>query len=270
MKFLIILFFVSMTQVQASSTYFHKKSLPIKTSVFSHDLLEKVYQKYVKNGHVNYSSLSKDSKDLDEYIKLLAFVDLSPMSRNEKLAFYINAYNAYTLQVIVQNYPLKVTNRNAPKKSILQIPRVWDEYKTVVADETLSLNQIEHQKIRKFQDPRVHFLMVCAAKSCPKLPSVAFTKENIEENLEKSTKEFLNDSSKVHYCENCDEIKLSKIFEWFPHDFKKFYLPSMKRYHKLSGVITFIYQRMPKKLQKQFLKKKPKITYFEYDWTLNE
>ncbi|MCO4784014.1 MAG: DUF547 domain-containing protein [Candidatus Cloacimonetes bacterium] len=270
MFFKIFISFLSCCHLWASGSMVKSKTLQIKVSSVSHRALQSVYDRFLKDGKVDYLGLKKNRKLLDSYLKKIAYLDGSQLERNDLLALYLNVYNAFTLQVIIDHYPFKVTNRSKPKESILQIPRVWDDYTIDISGELLSLNELEHQKIRKFQDPRVHFAMVCGANSCPKLQGQAFTKKNINSLLNKSRDEFLDNPQNYHYCKDCKTIRLSTIFKWFSQDFKKFYKKETRRYQKSSGVIGFIIDRMPKDLREHFLKKQPKIVYSNYDWHLNK
>jgi hypothetical protein len=131
-------------------------------------------------------------------------------TREDKLAYWINAYNALTIDLIVRNYPTK---------SIKDIKDPWNQRLWKFGDKWQNLSDIEHKILREMNEPRIHFAIVCASVSCPKLQNVAFTASNLEEQLTKVTKEFLSDSSKNELSE--DSIKLSKIFKWFKKDFEQ-------------------------------------------------
>lgn len=164
------------------------------------------------NGQVDYSSFKSNKAELQAYIEVLQdhYPNLENDSRNEKLAYWINAYNALTIDLIIKNFPLK---------SIKDIKDPWDQRLWKFGDQWLSLNDIEHNILRKMDEPRIHFAIVCASESCPKLQNTAFTAENLEEQLTKATKEFLADETKNNISEN--DLKLSKIFKWFKKDFEQ-------------------------------------------------
>ena len=137
------------------------------------------------------------------------FDKLKP-SKEQKLAYWINAYNALTIDLILQNYPLK---------SIKDIDKPWDQRLWKFGDKWLSLNDIEHQILRKMDEPRIHFAIVCASVYCPKLQNEAFIAEKIDSQLSKATSEFLSDTSKNFISQN--SLEISKIFQWFSKDFKE-------------------------------------------------
>ena len=183
------------------------------------DLLKKHVDQY---GNVNYKEFKIDSNDLDKYIDHLK--KNSPndsWNNNEKLAYWINAYNALTIQLIIKYYPVKSIKDIG---SFIQIPYIntpWDiECFDISGEKNLSLNNIEHGIIRKdFEEPRIHFALVCAAKSCPKLLNEAYRPELLDQQLTKQTKEFLANTSKNKITK--DKLELSKLFSWYGGDFRK-------------------------------------------------
>ena len=202
-------------------------------------------QKYVnEDGIVNYSSWSKNKDDLNKYIKLLE--QKSPASywdRNDSLAYFINAYNAITVKLILNNYPIG---------SIKEIKDPWDKENLKLPNNSLTLNDIEHKVLRKMGDPRIHFAINCASESCPKLLNEAFVASKIPKQLEAVTSSFINDTSKNNFSK--DKITVSRIFLWFSKDFgsKKERITFIQKY----ALINF--------------SDKAKIKYQEYNWKLNE
>jgi len=202
-------------------------------------------QKYVDDdGNVDYNSWKKNQNDLDKYIQLLE--NKPPASywdKNDSLAYFINAYNAVTVKLILDNYPLK---------SIRDIKDPWDSKSLNLPNNTMTLNDIEHKVLRKMGDPRIHFAINCASASCPQLSNEAFRASKVQKQLEEATALFINDTSKNEITEK--NIGLSKIFLWFSKDFgsKKERIVFIQKYS-----------------QKPF-KDKAKIKYQEYDWSLNE
>lgn len=202
-------------------------------------------KKYVDNaGNVNYAGFKTESSRLQVYLDQLAKTEpQSSWSKNEKLAYYINLYNAATVKLIVDNYPLK---------SIKDIPNRWKKNWIKVGNTTTSLNDIEHEVLRKMNEPRIHFAINCASYSCPKLLNVAFTKANMESLLEKSTKEFVNDPTRNTLAEK--KVKLSQIFKWFKKDFTT-----------NGSIADYI-----KRYSNTPLAEKVSVGYIDYDWSLNE
>lgn len=186
-----------------------KESLEYKNTM--HKRWNVILQKHVsKNGNVDYLGI-KGETEFDVYIDYLS--EKQPdgtWSKQQKLAYWINAYNALTVDLILQNYPLK---------SIKDIKDPWEQRLWKFGNKWINLNYIEHQILRKMNEPRIHFAIVCASVSCPKLQNEAFIASKLEQQLTNSTKEFLSDSSKNELSQN--SIKLSKIFKWFKKDFEE-------------------------------------------------
>lgn len=206
-------------------------------------------QNISSEGVVNYKGIIKDKVSLANYISYLE--KTSPeasWSDNKVKAFWINAYNAYTIQLIVENYPLK---------SILNIKKegkdAWHQKFAVVGGESYTLNDIEHEILRKqFSDPRIHVGVNCASYSCPPIANFAFSEHNIEIELERLMKKFVNDPTRNVV--TAKKLTLSKIFEWYKDDFTK-----------NGTLVSYIDNYTDTELSK-----KTKVKYMEYNWNLNE
>lgn len=178
----------------------------------NHSLWHTLLQNHVSSdGNVNYKAFKSDSSQLNAYINHLSKSTPSESwSKKEKLAYWINAYNALTVDLILRNYPVKsIKDINNPWKQ-----RLWEFGKN-----NYNLDEIEHEILRNMNEPRIHFAIVCASYSCPKLQNEAFTAEKLDTQLTKATKEFLADTNRNEISEN--SIKISKIFDWFSKDFTK-------------------------------------------------
>lgn len=212
-----------------------------------HFLWNELLQKHVSdNGNVNYKSFKTDHKKLVEYIHILALLKSKPefdsISKNEKLAYWINAYNALTIDLIIKNYPVK---------SIKDIKDPWGQKLWKLGDKWYSLEDIEHEILRKMDEPRIHFAIVCASYSCPKLQNTAFTASSLETQLTAATTQFLSDTKRNEIKEN--SLKLSKIFKWFDKDFEQ-----------NGSLIDFL-----NKYTDLTISAKAKISYKDYNWDLN-
>lgn len=201
--------------------------------------------KYVSpSGKVNYKGFKADKTALTAYLQALS--DNPPQgtwSRAEKMAYWINAYNAFTIELICENYPLG---------SILKLDggKTWDVKRIKLGGKPYSLNQIENEILRpQFKDARIHFAINCAAKSCPPLLNKAWTAANLEETLEKRCRQFVNDSR--FNTLGADKAVLSKIFDWYAADF--------------GDLKTFINQYAVTKLNAN-----ASLAFQEYDWDLND
>jgi len=238
--------------------------------VLNHGLFTRVLQIHVRDGNVNYKALKTDPYDLLQYLGQVAKVQLKAMSKREKLALFINAYNAYTLKLVIEHYPIKGWNPLFPRNSIRQISGAWDEWKITVGGKKMTLNDLEHNYIRKLGDPRIHFAIVCAAKSCPLLASYAFEPDKVGLQLDERVRLFMQRSDKFFYCFDCKKIKISKILEWFYGDFSRFAVDGTRSYKRYAGVMGFFLNYFNEDLRQKALKDKPSIDFLQYDWFLNE
>ncbi|MHC4806291.1 MAG: DUF547 domain-containing protein [Planctomycetota bacterium] len=231
-------------------------------------------------GMVNYRKLKAEPQKLRAFVTALGNLDgkgFDKWSDNEKIAFWINAYNALTLKAIIENYPIKSSffrSRVFPKNSIRQISGVWDKITFNVMGQNLTLGHIEHKILRvKFNEPRIHMVMVCAAMGCPPLRNEPYIGEKLDEQLDKQTHRFLANSAKFKIERGNDMLYLSPIFKWFANDFIKKYGPdkSIGKHNKEeSAVLNFIASYLGQAQKNYVLAGKFKIKYLKYDWSLNE
>lgn len=210
-------------------------------------------EKYVKDGVVNYQGFKKEEQKLDQYLKMLDEANPDKLSRNEQLASYINAYNAYTIKLILQHYP--------GLKSIKDIGGWWKGPWKIkfckIGGKNYTLDEIEHSILRpRFKDPRVHFAINCASKGCPPLISEPYQGNILEQQLDASTRAFLNNPEQNRLEGNT--LYISKIFKWFRDDFQ-------------GDVIGFFLKHTQEDLRKLLLanREQIKIKYLNYDWSLN-
>ena len=227
-------------------------------TAFDYSKFDQVLKAYVDDqGLVDYNAMAKDPRFQDT-IESLKSVNTEKMTPNAQLAFWINAYNAVTLDKVI---------RWKPKKSVREtlIPGVWTSTKFftsrehLVAGRQMSPDDIEHEILRKqFKDPRIHFAIVCASSSCPPLARFAFTAENVQRQLEAETRKYINSSRGVRIDRAENTLYLSKLFDWFDSDFE----------NKSGSVLAFIKPYLDEAAM-AFLDRKPKISYIHYDWALN-
>lgn len=223
--------------------------LPANNSVdnaasINHDLWTSILQAHVSSvGVVDYQGIKNDNR-FKNYLKQLSSAKPinSNWSNNEKKAFWINAYNAFTIELIIKNWPVK---------SIKDINKPWDEKFITINNVNYSLNHIEHQILRKMGDPRIHFGIVCASYSCPILLNEAYEAKTLDGQLKAQAIAFVNDSKRNVIKTN--EVQISKLFSWFKSDFT------------VSGsLINFLNQYSKVKINEN-----AKISYLEYNWSLN-
>ncbi len=210
-----------------------------------HAPFDTLLKKYVSpSGKVNYKAFKQDHQVLKDYLKTLA--DKKPSakaSRNAQMAYWINLYNAATIDLILNNYPIK---------SIINLDggKTWDVKRVQVGNKKVSLNYIENDLLRPtYKDARIHFAVNCAAKSCPPLLNEAWTAKNINGYFEQQAKAFINDPkyNKI----SPKEVQISKIFEWYAGDF--------------GNIIDYLNKYSTTKINPN-----AKVSYLEYNWQLNQ
>lgn len=221
-------------------------------------------KQHVKSGKVDYKGIKNDER-FKAYIDQLSKVDPKTLEAKDKLAFWINVYNAYTLKVVTDNYPLKsikdLGEGNLVVGTIFK-STVWDKPSVDINGKKYTLNQIENDIIRKSGDPRIHFAIVCAAKGCPILRSEAYEPDKLYAQLEEQGRLFMKQTSKNRFDFDKKEATISNIFNWFKGDFEKNGAP----------VLEYLARFLPKEDGEKLKAsaKDFKIEYSEYDWSLNE
>ena len=219
-----------------------------------HVIWDELLKKHINDdGLVNYKGFMQDSLQLKSYLKLLSknHPNDANWSNDEQLAYWLNAYNAFTIKLILDYYPVKSIKDIAG--AIPFINSSWDLKFIQIENETYDLNNIEHGIIRnQFNEPRIHFALVCAAVSCPPLRNEAYQAEKLEKQLQNQAYRFINDSSKNKITP--EQAQLSKIFSWYKGDFT--HQKSLLEYLNLHSEIK--------------LTKDTEINYLDYDWQLNE
>jgi hypothetical protein len=211
-------------------------------------------KKYVRGGKVDYAGLKKEEAKLDRYLKILENVGPERLSRNEQFAFYANAYNAWTIKLILSGYPGVTSIKDLG--SLIKSP--WKKKIVRIDGEVISLDHVEHKILRpRYKDPRVHFAINCAAKSCPPLRPEPFSGNILDRQLGDSTRSFINDPKSYKLEDN--ELYISRIFKWFSEDFN-------------DDVFGFFLKYANGNLKKELEAKSERINvkYLDYDWSLNE
>ncbi len=237
-------------EVVLQETYEEKPDGP----TFDHTAFDELLKAHVDpDGWVDYKGLKRDGAKLDAYIAALANSPFDTMGRNQKLTLLINAYNAFTLRLILDNDPIA---------SIQDIPAAkrWDDVRWQVGPYRWSLSQIEHEQIRpKFREPRIHFALVCAAVGCPKLRNEAYQADRVEEQLEDQTRYVHSHDRWFRFEPDAGIVHLTRLYLWYGGDFRQ-----------VAGSIPKFAARYSPELQ-QALESGTvtKIEWLVYDWSLN-
>lgn len=233
-----------------------------------------------QSGMVNYRGFKDNPGRL---ISFVAAIDvLTPdvyrkWSEKEKIAFWINAYNALTLKAIIDHYPISAGFFKAlayPRNSIRQIPGVWDNLRFGVLGKKMTLDEIEHGVLRKeFNEPRIHMALVCAAMGCPPLRNEPYVGEKLDQQLDDQARHFLANPRKFAINRDQGKVYLSPIFKWFGGDFVKTY-GTDKEFAGFSpeerAVLNFLAKYVNEGDREYLLRGGYAISYLDYDWSLNE
>ena len=213
--------------------------------LFNHSGWDQLLKKHVSDdGQVDYEGFRNDKGILRDYIASLgANMPSENWVKEDRLAYWMNAYNAMTVDLIVRNLPLK---------SIKDIDKPWNQRLWKLGSKWYNLDEIEHQILRKMGDARIHFGINCASFSCPPLLNEAFGSQTVEMQLDQVARTFVNDTKRNQISEN--KIKISKIFSWFAKDFKAD-----------GSLIDFLnrYSETP-------ISNKARKSFMDYDWALNK
>jgi len=218
-----------------------------------HSIYATLLKKYVHQGNVDYRGFKMEELKLDQYLKVLENVDSESLSRNEQFAFYINAYNTWTIKLILSGYPGIKSIKELG--NILKTP--WKKKICRIDGDVITLDDIEHHILRpRFKDPRVHFAINCAALDCPPLASEPYAGNTLDRQLNNAVTAFINNRRRNYFEGNI--LYVSRIFKWFKEDFNE-------------DVVGFFIKYADEDLKKRLEIKKQaiKITYLRYDWSLN-
>lgn len=209
----------------------------------------------VRLNAVNYQELKNDA-DFKALAQRLESAELSDLkTREDKLTFWINVYNILAAKMITDHHPVdSIKDVGSIFKS------VWKRDAGVVAGEQRTLNDVEHEILRKMGEPRIHVAIVCASVSCPDLRTEAYVAERLDEQLEDQMKLFLDNKEKgLIIDEKKNRVYLSKIFDWFEEDFDSH-----------GGVLAFVAKYVDPKTQALLKKPKLKVSYLDYNWNVNQ
>ena len=230
------------------------KDHPSDSKPITHELWDLLVRKHVTpEGLADYKGFLRDSADLNAYLNLLQQHHPNERSwnREERLAYWINAYNAFTVKLIIDHYPLKGIKEI--KNGIPFVNTVWDIRFIRIEDRVYDLNNIEHGILRaKFDEPRIHFAINCASLSCPKLRNEAYKAGKLNAQLDEQTRDFLSDTTRNII--QAEHLRISRIFLWFGGDFKKD-----------GSLIDFI-----NRFSDVEVRPDAGIDYLNYNWNLND
>ena len=259
------LFVGTMASLAGDKVYVGQKSFTRGRSMdaIDHASYDALLQKYVDDsGNVNYAgwkASAADVRTLDAYLARLSTVDTSARSsRVAQLAYWINAYNAVTIKGILREYPTDSIRNHTAK---LYGYNIWHDLLLYSGGNAYSLDTIEHKILRPAKEPRIHFAIVCASKSCPKLLNRAYTAESLEKQLAQNTHDFFANAGNFRYNAVRGSMQLSSILKWFAEDFGD---------TKAKQLRTIAPYLPTAEAQRAAAAGRVSVSYLDYDWSLNE
>jgi hypothetical protein len=229
----------------------------------------------VRDGFVYYRALKADRGKLDGYVNLLATTSVDKLSKDDRLAFWLNAYNALVLRTVIDHYPIQGRSSEYPPRSIRQIPGAFERLPHKVAGRTLTLDQIELTVLPEFKDPRVYLALGRGAAGSGRLRSEAFVGTQIDKQLAEVANECVTRTQCIQIDRDANKVNVNAIFSWREKEFvpafaEKAPEPFANRSPVERAVIGFI---QPKLLttEKEFLAKNAfQVVYMPFDWNLND
>ena len=227
-----------------------------QSSSFDHSVFDRLLKKHVdESGLVDYQKFNKDQPLLRQYLNSLSRNEPDSIlwTESEQIAYWINLYNAFTTELILDHYPLESIRDIGTKIPIVFGKSAWDIDFINIGKTTYTLDQIEHQILRKqFNDPRIHFALVCAAASCPDLRREAYVAEKLDSQLNSQAVIFLSNPLKNDI--GTEKSTISEIFKWYENEFTKD-----------GTLIDYLNQ-----FSRSTISPNAEIDYFKFDWSLNE
>ncbi len=263
---LLLMAWILSSSADAASPVVLGVNVPLQERVpadsIDHSAWDTVLKKFVDDqGLVDYAAWKKSSVDvqaLDEYLVQLSAASFTQTSdAKTKLAFWINAYNAVTIKGILREYPTTSIRNHTAR---LFGYNIWKDLQLLVEGRPYSLDQIEHEVLRKMGEPRIHFAIVCASMGCPRLRNEAYVPRQLDSQLTANARSFFADPSKFRYDSRQKSIAVSPILDWFKEDFGSTEAERLRR----------IAPYLPDAIARQLAESGAQLTYLDYDWSLND
>jgi hypothetical protein len=237
--------------------------------------LDDILDLYVRDGQVYYRAMKSDRAKLDAFVNRMAVENIDQLSREERIAFWINAYNSLVLRTVVDHYPIQGHTTTYPTKSIRQVPGAFDRITHRVAGRTLTLDQIEQTVLPEFQDPRVYFALGRGAEGGGRLRSEAYSGAALEKQLTEAAGECVSRQQCVHVDRQNNKLVVSPIFSWREKEFASTYADKAAAVYASRSpveraVLAFVEPRLLT-VEKEVLETNTfQMTFGQFDWRLND
>jgi len=236
---------------------------------------DEVLDMYVRDGEVYYRALKSERSRLDNYVTSIATVAADRLPRDERLAFWLNAYNALVLQTVIDHYPIQRRSSDYPAKSIRQIPGAFERLPHRVGGRSVTLDQIEQSILIEFHDPRVFLALGRGAAGSGRLRSEAFTAQRLEIQLAEAAVECATRSRCLRVDREADTISVSSVFSWREKEFVETYAtgapPAFAARSPIERAVITLLQPKLLTIERDVLSKNTfTLVYIPFDWTLND
>jgi Protein of unknown function, DUF547 len=230
---------------------------------------------YVRDGYVYYRALKTERRRLDEYLRQIALTDVDKETRNEQIAFWLNAYDALVLRTVIDNYPAPRRSTEYPQRSIRQTPGAFERTVHRVGGRMLTLDQIEQTILPKFQDPRLYFALGRGAVGGGRLRSEVFAADKIETQLAEVASECVTRAECIQVDAATNKLMASAIFSWHEKEFVAAYAdkaaPAYANRSPIERAILAFVQPKLLQTERDFLEKNTfQLAYKPFDWSLND
>jgi hypothetical protein len=242
-----------------------------------HRPLDQILDLNVRDGLVYYRALRSDRGRLDRYIASLNVSSdaYERWSREQKMAFWLNAYNAFVLQTVIDHYPIKGSSKNYPSNSVRQIPGAFEQVKHRVAGRSLTLDDIEKTVLPEFNEPRLYLALGRGAVGSGRLRSEAYAGDRLKQQLDDLQQEFVSEQTMIKVDRAANVVSVTPIVSWRSAEFIAVYDPGAtgplaQRSPIERAIVAFVMPRLLP-LEREFLQKNEfKVTYHPFDWRLND
>jgi hypothetical protein len=238
-------------------------------------VFDQILDTYVRDGWVRYRALKLDREKLDGYIDQLANASVARRTRDEQLAFWLNAYDAIVLQTVIDQYPIRGRSTEYPPDSIRQIPGAFDKKSHLVAGRTLTLDQMEQRVLTQFADPRVYFAISRGAVGGGRLRSEAFIPAELQEQLSSVAGECARRPQCIRFDHEANRLWANQIFSWREKDFIRAYAgsarPALSRRKPIERAVIAFVEPTLLYTEREILDKNTfQLAYQRFDWSLND
>ncbi len=252
-------------------------AVTVNETTFSHNDLDTVLQQFVDmDGRVDYRGLLAHRSDLDRYIAQVARIspdshpELFP-TEQDQLAYWINAYNAATINLVLEHYPITGVSDVSPPWYAFFLPSRSGFFyfnRTMFGEKAISLYTLENSIIRKrYEEPRIHFALNCASRGCPRLPRHAFTAESLNKELDREARFFFSEPRNFLIDHEHQQILLSEILKWYEDDFTE----GISDRGLGETIVDYARLHLPSEVAEELDRAKHyEVVYKPYDWSLND